>query len=63
MALLIDYFPYFAPYGDELLELRVNLLRDTVDYFVISESDATHSGIRVELKFLQAAQRLDLPMD
>ena len=63
MALLIDYFPYFAPYGDELLELRVNLLRDTVDYFVISESDATHSGIRVELKFEQAAQKLDLPMD
>jgi beta-1,4-mannosyl-glycoprotein beta-1,4-N-acetylglucosaminyltransferase len=62
MSKLIDYFPYFAPYGDELLELRIALLKDHVDYFVISESDSTHSGVRVPLRFMQTAQRLNLPM-
>jgi beta-1,4-mannosyl-glycoprotein beta-1,4-N-acetylglucosaminyltransferase len=63
MSKLIDYFPYFAPYGDELLELRIALLKDHVDYFVISESDVTHSGVRVPLRFMHAVKRLDLPLD
>lgn len=62
MSLLVDYFPYFAPYGDELLDLRVNLLRDHVDYFVIAESSRTHSGKPVPYMFPRAAERLSLPM-
>lgn len=63
MKLLVDYFPYFAPYGDELLDLRVNLLRDHVDYFVIAESSRTHSGTPVPYMFPRAAEKLGLPMD
>ena len=62
MSLLVDYFPYFAPYGDELLELRVNLLQDSVDYFVIAESNKTHSGSTVPWHFETAADMLSLPM-
>lgn len=62
MSLLVDYFPYFAPYGDELLEFRVGLLQDHVDYFVIAESNKTHSGLDVPWQFETAADRLNLPM-
>lgn len=62
MSLLVDYFPYFAPYGDELLDLRVNLLRDHVDYFVIAESSRTHSGTVVPYMFARAVEKLQLPM-
>lgn len=61
--LIIDYFPFFAPYGKELLELRVSMLKDHVDYFVISESDKTHAGKPTEFKFLEIASKLNLPMD
>ena len=62
MSMLVDYCPYFAAYGDELLELRVSLLQDHVDYFVIAESTRTHSGEPVPLEFPRAAERLALPM-
>lgn len=35
----------------DLLEIRFNLLNDYVDYFVISEYDETHSGIKKEFYF------------
>lgn len=60
---IIDYFPFFAPYGEELLELRISVLKDNVDYFVISESNKTHSGLPTERKFLELAQKLNLPME
>jgi hypothetical protein len=37
--MLIDYFPYFNE--RELLELRIRLLQDHVDHFVIAEADRT----------------------
>lgn len=60
---IIDYFPFFAPYGEELLELRISTLKDHVDYFVISESNKTHSGLNVDRKFLEIAEKLKLPME
>lgn len=60
---IIDYFPFFAPYGQELLELRISVLKDYVDYFVISESNKTHSGLTTELKLLEIAEKLNLPME
>lgn len=60
---IIDYFPFFAPYGKELLELRISVLKDHVDYFVISESNKTHSGLHTERKFLELASQLNLPME
>jgi hypothetical protein len=44
MIKVIDYFPYFHETGKELLNLRVNLLKDYVDQFIICESNKTHSG-------------------
>lgn len=61
--MIVDFFPFFAPYGEQLLELRVNLLKDHVDYFVISESNKTHSGQPIERKFPQIAKKLGLPED
>lgn len=62
MPLLVDFFPYFGAYGDELLDLRVNSLQDSVDMFVIAESTRTHSGLPVEPRFSKAARDLGLPM-
>lgn len=61
--MIVDFFPFFAPYGKEILKLRVNLLKDHVDYFVISESNKTHAGTEVERKFLSIAKELNLPME
>jgi len=61
--MIIDCFPWFAPYGEELLVLRVNLLKDHVDKFIIVESNKTHSGKPVERKFLEIARKNGLPME
>lgn len=61
--MIVDCFPFFAPYGEELLYLRVNMLKDHVDKFIIVESDKTHSGIDVPLRFEQIAENLKLPME
>lgn len=61
--MIVDCFPWFAPYGEELLVLRVNLLKDHVDKFIIVESDQTHSGKPVTRKFLEIARKNGLPME
>lgn len=63
MAQIIDVFPFFAPYNEELLYLRVNLLKDYVDKFIIVESNKTHSGLPVERKFHEIARKQGLPME
>jgi len=42
MKKLIDCFPYFNE--KELLELRYHLLKDYVDFFVVTDADRTHTG-------------------
>ena len=61
--MIVDCFPFFAPTGVELLKLRVNLLKDVVDKFIIVESNKTHSGKQVERKFLEIARKQGLPME
>ena len=61
--MIVDCFPWFAPYGEELLVLRINLLKDHVDKFIIVESDQTHSGQPVERKFHEIARKHGLPME
>jgi beta-1,4-mannosyl-glycoprotein beta-1,4-N-acetylglucosaminyltransferase len=39
---IVDCFPYFNE--KELLELRINLLKDRVDQFIIVDADHTHGG-------------------
>ena len=60
---IVDCFPWFAPYGEELLYLRVNLLKDHVDKFIIVESNKTHAGKDVDRKFPEVARKLGLPIE
>ena len=63
MPQIVDCFPFFAPYNEEMLYLRVNLLKDVVDKFIIVESNKTHSGQPVERKFMEIARKQGLPME
>jgi hypothetical protein len=58
---LIDYFPYFNE--RELLELRINLLKDHVDHFVISEADKTFSGLPRQFELKNLIAELGLPAE
>ena len=46
---IYDCFQYFNE--DFMLDLRMNILNDKVDYFVISESTKTHQGESKKLNF------------
>jgi hypothetical protein len=72
MAILVDAFPFFNEI--ELLHLRLSLLHDLVDQFLIVEADATHSGqpkpfnLRGEIGTLNASfgnkiRYLEFPVD
>lgn len=54
-----DCFPYFNE--RELLELRINLLQDHVDEFVICEANRTHSGMPKEYSLEKTINELGLP--
>ena len=58
---LIDYFPYFNE--RELLEFRINLLKDHVDHFVISEADKTFSGLPRQFELKNLIAKLELPVE
>jgi hypothetical protein len=58
---LIDYFPYFNE--RELLEFRINLLKDHVDHFVISEADKTFSGLPRQFELKNLIAELGLPAE
>ena len=46
---IYDCFQYFNE--DHVLDLRFNVLNETVDYFVVSESTKTHQGKQKKLNF------------
>ena len=46
---IFDCFMYWDE--DTLLDLRLNILNDYVDYFVIVESDVSHSGEKKQFNF------------
>jgi tetratricopeptide (TPR) repeat protein len=58
---VVDCFPYFNE--KELLELRVNLLKDHVDLFVIIDGNYTHSGNQKDFTCRQVIEELNLPKD
>jgi len=58
---IIDCFPYFNE--KELLELRINLLNDYVDYFIIMEGDRTHSGAPKEFTCMKDLETLNINTD
>lgn len=57
--MIIDCFPYFNE--KELLELRINLLNDHVDQFVIIDGNYTHSGIPKEYTCKKTIKELGIP--
>lgn len=59
--MIIDHFMFFNE--KELLELRVNMLKDCVDKFIISESSRTHSGKPKEFICKKLIKELGLPED
>jgi GR25 family glycosyltransferase involved in LPS biosynthesis len=58
---IVDCFPYFNE--KELLELRINLLKDYVDLFVIIDGNYTHSGDPKSFTCRDVIEDLDLPKD
>ena len=59
--MIVDYFPYFNE--RELLELRINLLQDHVDHFVVVEADQTFSGLPRTFQLNELITELGLPRD
>lgn len=59
--MFIDTFTYFNE--RELLELRVNALKDHVNGFIIAEGDRTHRGEPKEFTCLEVIKELGLPED
>lgn len=58
---IVDIFPYFNE--KELLELRINLLYDYVDRFIICDANRTHSGLNKEFTANDVINELNLPRD
>lgn len=58
---VIDCFPYFNE--KEILELRINLLKDYVDKFIIVDSNYTHSGNPKKYTLKRTIDELKLPKE
>ena len=58
---IVDCFPYFNE--KELLELRIHLLYDYVDKFIICDADRTHSGKPKPFTCKDTIRELGLPSD
>lgn len=58
---IVDCFPFFSE--KELLELRVNLLKDHVDEFIICEMNLTHSGMEKGFVAKNTIKEFGLPED
>jgi beta-1,4-mannosyl-glycoprotein beta-1,4-N-acetylglucosaminyltransferase len=54
---VFDCFPFFNEL--DIVEMRMNILNDVVDYFVISEGNSTHSGKAKPYIFEQNKQRFE----
>ncbi len=54
---IIDCFTFYNEL--DLLEYRLNVLNDVVDYFVIVEANQTHAGKQKELYFNNNKERFD----
>jgi beta-1,4-mannosyl-glycoprotein beta-1,4-N-acetylglucosaminyltransferase len=59
--MIIDCFSYFNE--KELLELRLNLLHDHVDKFVITEGSHTHKGVKKGYEVKEIIEQLGLPQE
>lgn len=60
---IVDYFPYFDAIDKEKLELRIHILKDHVDKFVIAEANKTFSGNPINFNLKNTIKQLNLPED
>jgi tetratricopeptide (TPR) repeat protein len=56
---IVDYFTFFSPTGKEMLKLRINMLKNYVDEFVICESNKTQSGIPIQYELKNILKELN----
>jgi hypothetical protein len=57
--MIVDCFMFFNE--KELLELRVSMMNNHVDKFLIADSNRTHSGIKKEFTCKKIIKELGLP--
>jgi hypothetical protein len=60
---IIDCFPYFDPIDKEKLELRINILKDHVDHFVVCEANRKHNGEAIPFLCQTTIKKLGLPKE
>lgn len=60
---IVDYTTFYGPTCKEMLELRVNVLNNYVDEFIICESNKSQSGIPIEYELKKTIDELNLPKD
>jgi len=60
---IIDFFTYFDKTSQELLQLRINVLKNHVDKFIICEPNKTPSGLANEAKLSARIKELNLPKE
>lgn len=60
---IVDYTTFYAPTCKEMLELRINILKDYVDQFIICESNKSQSGIHIKYELKKTIEELGLPKD
>ena len=59
--MIYDCFSFFNEL--DILEIRLNVLYETVDYFVITEANKTHTGSKKEYVFEQNKERFSKFLD
>lgn len=59
--MIVDYFTFYAPTMKEMLRLRLHMLKDYVDEFVIAEANKTHSGVPVEYQLENILREFAIP--
>jgi tetratricopeptide (TPR) repeat protein len=60
---IVDYCTFFEPTGKEMLKLRVAILNDYVDEFIVVESNKTQSGLPIKFELEKVIDKLNLPKE
>jgi hypothetical protein len=60
---IVDYCTFFEPTGKEMLRLRIAILNDYVDEFIVVESNKTQSGVPISYELENVIEKYNLPKD
>jgi predicted O-methyltransferase YrrM len=58
---IVDYCTFFEPTGKEMLRLRIAILNDYVDEFIVVESSKTQSGVPIPYELENVIEKYNLP--